>query len=34
MSWGGDVESFLATRLPNYVVGRSCGRISSDKVVG
>ena len=27
----GDVGGFLATRLPNDVVGRRCGRISSDK---
>ena len=31
MSWEGIVEGCLATRLPNDVVGRRCGRFSSDK---
>ena len=31
MSWEADVEGSLATRLPTDVVGRRCGRISSDK---
>ena len=31
MSWEGDVEGFLVTMLPTDVVGRRCGRISSDK---
>ena len=31
MSWAGDVEGFLATRLPTDVAGRRCGRFSSEK---
>ena len=31
MSWEGDVEEFLATRLPADVMGMRCGRISSYK---
>ena len=33
MSREGDMAGFLATRLPTDVVGRRCGRISSDKAV-
>ena len=33
MSWEGDVEGFLAKRLSADVVGRRCGRFSSDKAV-
>ena len=33
MSWEADVEGFLhvATRQPNNVLGRGCGRFSSEK---
>ena len=31
MSLEGDVEGFLATRLPADVLGRICGRFASDK---